>query len=103
MDTGPAGVYGSFLSHVEILEAALRDGLETVWILEDDAIFSKKFQSLQASTAQHLRENKWDMFFVGHSVEKYLEFPDSQQAFTAFPGRSSGRAPTRCTGGSCRD
>jgi hypothetical protein len=80
------GVYGSFLSHIEILEAAFRDGLETVWILEDDAIFSKKFQTLQASTAQHLRENTWDMFFVGHTVMKYLEFPNSPTGLLRFSG-----------------
>ena len=32
-------VYGSFLSHLEIIGSAYRDGLDTVWILEDDAIF----------------------------------------------------------------
>ena len=30
------GVYGSFLSHLEIIESAYRDGLDTVWVLEDE-------------------------------------------------------------------
>jgi glycosyl transferase family 25 len=66
------GVYGNFCSHVDILEAAFRDGLETVWVLEDDAIFSKRFRTQQAAIAQRLRENKWDLFFIGHSAGKDL-------------------------------
>lgn len=61
------GVYGSFLSHLEILEAAYKDGLETVWTIEDDAIFSKRFRAQQEQIASYLRENEWDLCFVGHS------------------------------------
>src|ERR1700691_6109395 len=43
------GVYGSFLSHLEILESAYQDGLDTVWVLEDDAIFSRKFNMQQTT------------------------------------------------------
>ena len=78
------GVYGSFLSHLEILEAAYRDGLETVWVLEDDAIFSKRFRSQQAAVAKHLRANDWDMFFVGHTVLNSL--PDSPTDLLRFSG-----------------
>ena len=45
-DTGgfpSRGVHGNFLSHLGILRDALRDGLESVWVLEDDAIFSRRF------------------------------------------------------------
>src|ERR1700691_3754585 len=45
------GVYGSFMSHLEIIEGAYRDGLATVWVLEDDAIFSKKFKKQQTAIA----------------------------------------------------
>jgi glycosyl transferase family 25 len=61
------GVYGSFLSHLEILEAAHKDGLETVWTIEDDAIFSKRFRLQQERIASYLRENEWDLCFIGHS------------------------------------
>lgn len=61
------GVYGSFLSHLEILEAAYNDGLETVWTIEDDAIFSKRFRLQQEQIARYLRENEWDICFIGHS------------------------------------
>jgi glycosyl transferase family 25 len=61
------GVYGSFLSHLEIIENAYRDGLDTVWVLEDDAIFSRRFKDQQVAIAQCLRANAWDMLFLGHS------------------------------------
>jgi GR25 family glycosyltransferase involved in LPS biosynthesis len=66
------GVYGSYLSHLEIIENAHKDGLEHVWVLEDDAIFSRRFDKQQTAIAQTLRTNTWDMFFVGHSGWKDL-------------------------------
>src|SRR6202041_3707822 len=61
------GVYGSFLSHLEIIENAYRDGLETVWVLEDDAIFSRRFRKQQTAIAEYLRANEWDQLFIGHT------------------------------------
>ena len=78
------GVYGSFLSHLEIIEAAYREGLETVWILEDDAIFSRKFRSQQRTVARHLRDHEWDLCFIGHSVWK--ELPHSPTGLLRFSG-----------------
>jgi GR25 family glycosyltransferase involved in LPS biosynthesis len=78
------GVYGNFLSHLEIIEGAYRDGLDTVWVLEDDAIFSRKFQKLQATIAGHLQDNEWDLCFIGHSVWKSL--PDSPTGLLRFSG-----------------
>lgn len=66
------GVYGNFLSHLEIIESAYRDGLDTIWVLEDDAIFSKRFQTQQLPIMQYLRENEWDQFFIGHTVLEEL-------------------------------
>src|SRR5271165_596168 len=78
------GVYGNFSSHLEILEAAYRDGLETVWVLEDDAIFTTKFRAEQDAVAQMLRNNPWDMFFIGHSIAKNL--PDSPTGILRYSG-----------------
>lgn len=78
------GVYGSFLSHLEIVEAAYRDGLETVWVLEDDAIFSRKFDRLQSSVVRNLKENEWDLFFAGHTVLQRL--PDSPTGLVRYSG-----------------
>jgi GR25 family glycosyltransferase involved in LPS biosynthesis len=78
------GVHGNFLSHLEIIENAYRDGLDTVWVLEDDAIFSRTFQSRQTGIATCLRENDWDLCFIGHSVWK--ELPDSPTGLLRFSG-----------------
>jgi len=78
------GVYGNFLSHLEIIETAYNDGVDTVWILEDDAIFSRRFKRQQLPIADHLRENYWDLFFIGHSVWK--ELPDSCTGLLRFSG-----------------
>ena len=78
------GVYGSFCSHLEILEAAYRDGLETIWVLEDDAIFSRRFNDRQMAIAQYLRENEWDMFFAGHTV--WGKLPDSPTDLLRYSG-----------------
>ena len=78
------GVYGSFLSHLDIVETAYKDGLETVWVLEDDAIFSRKFNALQDSVARNLRENEWDFFFAGHTVSE--ELPNSPTGLIRYSG-----------------
>jgi len=78
------GVYGNFLSHLAILENAYRDGLDTVCILEDDAIFSKRFRREQTIIGGHLRKNEWDICFIGHSVWK--ELPDSPTGLLRFSG-----------------
>jgi glycosyl transferase family 25 len=78
------GVYGSYLSHVEIIEKAYRDGLDNVLVLEDDAIFSRRLRSRQQLIAGHLRDHEWDLCFIGHSVLKKL--PDSPTGFLRFSG-----------------
>jgi glycosyl transferase, family 25 len=62
------GVYGNFLSHLGIIEDAYNDGLQSVWILEDDAMFSNEFRSSQKLIARHLSESEWDEVFIGHSA-----------------------------------
>jgi glycosyl transferase, family 25 len=67
------GVYGSYLSHYTILQDALRDGIETVWVLEDDATFSHRMVRDQARIVEALRRDPWDMCFFGHSLRRDLE------------------------------
>ncbi len=62
------GVYGSFLSHLDILTTAQRDGLESVWVLEDDAIFSHRFVRKQKELVHFLNQNRWDICYFGHSL-----------------------------------
>jgi glycosyl transferase, family 25 len=78
------GVYGNFLSHLGILEQAFNDNLETVLVLEDDAIFSRTFISKQSTIADNLESNRWDQFFLGHSISGRL--PPSQSGIVRFSG-----------------
>jgi glycosyl transferase, family 25 len=78
------GVYGNFLSHLDILESAYRDGLNSVWVMEDDAIFSRRFRIGQQRTADYLRASEWDMFFIGHSISQGL--PTSPTGLLRFSG-----------------
>jgi glycosyl transferase, family 25 len=78
------GVYGNFLSHLEIIENAYHDGLDTVWVLEDDAIFSRRFQTQQLPIVQHLQKNEWDQFFIGHTVLE--ELPVSATGLVRYSG-----------------
>jgi hypothetical protein len=67
------GVYGSFLSHLGILQQARRDGLETVWTLEDDATFSRRMIRDQGRLIDQLRRTHWDFCFFGHSLWHELD------------------------------
>jgi hypothetical protein len=67
------GVYGSFLSHLEILKSAQRDTLETVWVLEDDALFSQRFVREQSAIAEFLSRSEWDICYFGHTLTKELK------------------------------
>jgi glycosyl transferase family 25 len=78
------GVYGNFLSHLGIIEQAYSDGVDTVLVLEDDAIFSHEFNVRQSVIVEHLKKNVWDEFFIGHSVTRGL--PPSDSGLVRFSG-----------------
>jgi glycosyl transferase family 25 len=78
------GVYGNFLSHLAIIERAYADGIQSVLVLEDDAIFSNAFNSAQSNMAASLRNNRWDQVFIGHSIPGRL--PSSRSGLVRFQG-----------------
>jgi glycosyl transferase family 25 len=61
------GVFGNFLSHLDIIETAWRDGLNNVLVLEDDAIFRARFRDFPV--AETLASQSWDMCFIGHALD----------------------------------
>jgi GR25 family glycosyltransferase involved in LPS biosynthesis len=78
------GVYGNFLSHLDILRRARDEGLRAVWVLEDDAIFSRRMCRTQAALVDQLQKDKWDLCFFGHSLtEELAEQPDGLVPSTA--------------------
>jgi glycosyl transferase family 25 len=66
------GVYGNFLSHLDILRQALKDGLQAIWVLEDDAIFSRRMRREQSSLVAKLRQTEWGLCYFGHSLTHEL-------------------------------
>lgn len=62
------GVHGNFLSHMDIMTRARDDGLSSVLVLEDDAIFSRRFERRQNAVADQLSNIKWDILYIGHSL-----------------------------------
>lgn len=78
------GVYGNFLSHLEILRESLRDNLSRVWILEDDAIFRRKVRSFEAQNqlVQQLESQDWGICYLGHPLKHELrEYPQGLVPF----------------------
>lgn len=61
-------VRSCFLAHLQILRNARDNGLENVWVLEDDAIFSRRMRHGQAGLVSTLERREWDMCFFGHTL-----------------------------------
>lgn len=66
------GVYGNFLSHLGILKDARDRGLPNCMVLEDDAIFSRRFRRHQEDYVEILRKEPWDLCFFGHALKREL-------------------------------
>ncbi|WP_161856077.1 hypothetical protein [Bradyrhizobium sp. CCBAU 051011] len=77
------GVYGNFLSHLDIIRRAEADQLESVLILEDDAIFRTAIGSRASEIAETIRTLDWDILYLGHSLRKP---PPSDNGFVAYSG-----------------
>jgi GR25 family glycosyltransferase involved in LPS biosynthesis len=59
-----AGAWGCMLSHRQILRSAIADGLESILVLEDDALPSPNFNSLIASFLSNVPAD-WDCLMLG--------------------------------------
>lgn len=77
------GVYGNFLSHLDIIRRAEADRLESVLILEDDAIFRTAIGSRASEIAETIRTLDWDILYIGHSIRQP---PPSENGFVACSG-----------------
>ncbi|UPK02380.1 hypothetical protein [Bradyrhizobium sp. 170] len=77
------GVYGNFLSHLDIIRRAEADRLESVLILEDDAIFRTAIGSRGPEIAETIRTLDWDILFLGHSLR---DPPSSENGFVTYTG-----------------
>ena len=68
------GIYGNFLSHLDILRRASSDGLNAAWVLEDDAIFRTRLCDFagQEKIASQLSSDAWDLCYLGHPISRSI-------------------------------
>ena len=59
-----AGAWGCYLSHRKVLEDCLRDGIDSVLVLEDDALFCEDFP-LEVRHFLHAVPADWQLLFLG--------------------------------------
>lgn len=74
-------VYGNFLSHLDILKRAIKNNVNAVLVLEDDAIFRTFIRSKREQTAlvNSLEAQTWDIAFLGHPLK--AEIRDCSHGF----------------------
>lgn len=77
------GVYGNFLSHLDIIQRAEADRLDSVLVLEDDAIFRTAIHSRASEIIETIRTLDWDILYIGHSMRNP---PPSANGFVAYSG-----------------
>lgn len=68
-DAGPfrsVGARGVFLSNLEILKMAARDGLESVLVMEDDVRFTSAFRAHSSWLLDELARRHWDLLHIGY-------------------------------------
>jgi len=61
-------VRGCFLSHLAVLGAACRAGVEDVLVLEDDVAFVLEARRLAAEAVDQLSGISWDIAYFGHAL-----------------------------------
>ena len=59
-----SGAWGCYLSHCKVLEDCIRDGVESVLVLEDDALFCPKFP-LDVRNFLGALPSDWQLLFLG--------------------------------------
>lgn len=57
--------YNCFLSHKKVLNKALRDGIETLLLLEDDVFIEEDFEEIYNGCINWLTQYTWDMLYLG--------------------------------------
>jgi hypothetical protein len=63
------GSRGCFMSHLEILREARRDGLNNVLVMEDDLSVAACLAEPQPQMLLRLRQGDWDFAYLGHVEE----------------------------------
>lgn len=59
------GAWGCLMSHHQIVQTALLDGLENYLVFEDDVVFSQDFCERLPRLMDRLKGEEWDQFYLG--------------------------------------
>ena len=59
------GAHGCFLSHLSVLEDALKKGYSRILVLEDDCNFSEALRRREVEVTEALLKDDWDIFYGG--------------------------------------
>lgn len=62
------GARGCFMSHLQILEQAHRDGVQRLLVLEDDVMFSHAMAQAGSALAADLTNHDWHLAYPGHCL-----------------------------------
>lgn len=75
------GAWGCMQSHIRIIEAALLDGVESILVLEDDAMFCEGFRD-SAAAFLSIVPAEWDSLMLGgqHLVKPDILLPADPSA-----------------------
>ena len=69
------GVRGCYLSHLAVLEAAARDGVPAVLVMEDDVAFVREAGDLLVEATRRLEQTDWDIAYFGHALDRVSGAP----------------------------
>jgi hypothetical protein len=72
-----AGAWGCYRSHVRILENCLVHGVESVLVLEDDAVFGDDFTNQVTTFLNHVPQD-WEMLYLGGQHLQACKTPPRQ-------------------------
>lgn len=93
------GARGCFLSHLGVLEEAMRLNLKNILIMEDDIQFSRRIPQYGRQAIESLKGMEWDIVYFGHPFEgnsnlpawKVVDRPIHLSHFYAVNGKSIGK------------
>lgn len=79
------GAWGCYLSHLRILEVAIERELDSILVLEDDAVFCKTFSKDVRSFFAELPED-WELIYLGgQHIELHLGLPEKVSTWVYRP------------------
>jgi hypothetical protein len=80
---GGGGAWGCYRSHVNIIEAAITDGVKRLLIFEDDATFAEGFAAKSREYVAALPADWQQAYFGGQHLKRPFEVPGNEKVVAA--------------------